>query len=184
MNFEIGDKVNCIREGVVCRCTIVDFTTNTVLVESDNGDRDGWKKWVRKSEVALVKFPTIPLYVGEWIAESKEVDRTLIGAIEIENKQMPRLVVRWLLDNADNQVLFARAWSGKYEAEDEPLYYVKLADSRLDYLRVDKTTGKTSISNPKPLANCRVKFTEKEIKELDERYWQFKVPVEEVEETE
>ncbi|WP_179856167.1 DUF1642 domain-containing protein [Listeria monocytogenes] len=160
----------------------MDFTTNTVLVESDNGDRDGWKKWVRKSEVALVKFPTIPLYVGEWIAESKEVDMTLIGAIKIENKQMPRLVVRWLLDNADNQVLFARAWSGKYEVEDEPLYYVRFLDGGLGFLNV--------YFNGARLLNChlgsegyKTKFTESEIKNMDARYWAFAVPVEEVEET-
>ncbi|EKM3298222.1 DUF1642 domain-containing protein [Listeria monocytogenes] len=182
MKFKKGDKVNCIREGVVCRCTIVDFTTNTVLVESDNGDRDGWKKWVRKSEVALVKFPTIPLYVGEWIAESKEVGMTLIGAIEIENKQMPRLVVRWLLDNADNQVLFARAWSGKYEVEDEPLYYVRfISDNRGSYLNLQKNRGRLWVSDYLESDEFKTKFTEKEIKNMNENYWAFKVPVEEVE---
>lgn len=78
-----------------------------------------------------------------------------------------------------------QVWANESElalVESNKLYYVKLADSELDYLRVDKITGKTHTSNPKPLSNCRVKFTEQEIKAIDERYWSFAVPVEDLEE--
>ncbi|WP_172426605.1 DUF1642 domain-containing protein [Listeria monocytogenes] len=137
---------------------------------------------MHESELALVKLPVVPLYVGEWIAESKEVDRTLIGAIKIENKQMPRLVVRWLLDNADNQVLFARAWSGKYEVEDEPLYYVRfISDNRSSYLNLQKNRGRLWVSDYLESDEFKAKFTEKEIKNMNENYWAFAVPVEDLE---
>ncbi|EED2489961.1 DUF1642 domain-containing protein [Listeria seeligeri] len=182
MNFEIGDKVNFICAGVLYEGIVREFGTKAILVEHTTGDRAGWKVWARESELALVKFPTIPLYVGEWIGESKEVGRTLIGAIKIENKHMPRLVVRWLLDNADNQVLFARAWSGKYEVEDEPLYYVRfISDNRSSYLNLQKNRGRLWVSDYLESDEFKAKFTEKEIKNMNENYWAFAVPVEEVE---
>ncbi|HEL6781614.1 TPA: DUF1642 domain-containing protein [Listeria monocytogenes] len=199
MNFKVGDKVNFICRGEICTGAILDFGKKAILVEHTTGDRAGWKGWVHESELTLVKLPVVPLYVGEWIAESKEVDRTLIGAIKIENKHMPRLMVRWLLDNADNQVLFARAWSGKYEVEDEPLYYVRLPLAYWDedkaelediyrYLRLNVTSeeteisGRTTVSEWQKADGWRTQLTEKQIKDIDEAYWAFRVPVEEVEE--
>ncbi|HAC5673580.1 TPA_asm: DUF1642 domain-containing protein [Listeria monocytogenes] len=114
-----------------------------------------------------------------WIVESKEVDRSLIGAIDIENNQMPKLVVRWLCDNADNQVLFARAWSGKYDVEDEPLYYVRFFDGGLGFLNA-YFSGARLVNYNLESEGYKTKFTEKEIKKLDGRYWAFAVPVEEV----
>ncbi|HAM1013551.1 DUF1642 domain-containing protein [Listeria monocytogenes] len=191
MKFKEGDKVNFIDKGRLHVGTILDFDTKgqtNFKVGYDTSDRESRKWWLGKVEVwvseshlAVFELPQVPQYVDDWIQTGKSHARTLLWSFNIKNPEMPHSMVDWLCDNTDNQELFARAWLGEYEVEKEPLYYVKLADSRLDYLRVDKTTGKTSISNPKPLANCRVKFTEKEIKELDERYWQFKVPVEEVE---
>ncbi|EAE3362940.1 DUF1642 domain-containing protein [Listeria monocytogenes] len=199
MKFKKGDKVNFIDKGRLRVGAVLDFDTVGVQVVYDNGDRDGRKLWVL--ELALVKFPTIPLYVGEWIAESKEVGMTLIGAIKIENKQMPELVVRWLLDNEDNQALFAQAWGGKYEVEDEPLYYVRLPLAYWDedkaelediyrYLRLNVTSeeteisGRTTVSEWQKADGWRTQLTEKQIKDIDEAYWAFRVPVEEVEEVE
>ncbi|EJE1215415.1 DUF1642 domain-containing protein [Listeria monocytogenes] len=201
MNFEIGDKVNFICAGVLYEGNVLDVGTKAILVEHANGDRKGYEVWVRESELALVKLPVVPRYVAEWIIESKEVGRTLIRAIKAENKHMPRLMVRWLLDNADNQVLFARAWSGKYEVEDEPLYYVRLPLAYWDedkaelediyrYLRLNVTSeeteisGRTTVSEWQKADGWRTQLTEKQIKDIDEAYWAFRVPVEEVEETE
>ncbi|EAE4372884.1 DUF1642 domain-containing protein [Listeria monocytogenes] len=182
MNFKVGDKVNFICRGEICTGAILDFGKRAILVESTTSDREGWKGWAHESELALVKLPVVPRYVAEWIAESKEGGWTLIGAITIENNQMPRLVVRWLLDNADNQVLFARAWSGKYEVEDEPLYYVIFLDGGLGFLNV-YFNGARLLSCHLGSEGYKTKFTESEIKNMDTRYWAFAVPVEEVEET-
>lgn len=180
MKFEIGDKVNFICRGEICTGAILDFGKRAILVEYNNDEHEVRKGWMHESHLALVKFPTIPLYVGEWIAESKDADRTLIGAITIENNQLPRLVVRWLLDNADNQVLFARAWSGKYEVEDEPLYYVRFFDGGLGFLNA-YFSGARLLSCHLGSEGYKTKFTESEIKNMDTRYWAFAVPVEEVE---
>ncbi|HAB8724498.1 TPA_asm: DUF1642 domain-containing protein, partial [Listeria monocytogenes] len=76
----------------------------------------------------------------------------------------------------------ARAWLDGYEVEQEPLYYVKFFDGGLGFLNV-YFTGVRLLSCHLGSEGYKTKFTEQEIKELDERYWQFKVPVEEVEET-
>ncbi|EDN9691190.1 DUF1642 domain-containing protein [Listeria monocytogenes] len=184
MKFKEGDKVQFIREGSRVEGVVKEFKDCSpdmwyLIDEGCKGCKDSWI--FGGHLIPLSPLPVIPQFVADWIFEHKAFERDLLSTLDIENPAMPKSVFRWLCDNAENQELFARAWMDGYEVEDEPLYYVKLADSRLDYLRVDKTTGKTSISNPKPLANCRVKFTEKEIKELDERYWQFAVPVSESE---
>ncbi|EGF4655247.1 DUF1642 domain-containing protein [Listeria seeligeri] len=182
MRFKEGDKVQFIENNELIIGTIKRVNNDVGWVDLKVSDLS-W--FFRKLEdVVKVKEPeliAVPRFAADWIKHCKQREYDLACLLEYEDSDMSAEMYEWLISSADNQELFARAWMDGYEVEEEPLYYVKLADSRLDYLRVDKTTGKTSISNPKPLANCRVKFTEKEIKELDERYWQFAVPIKEEE---
>lgn len=69
-----------------------------------------------------------------------------------------------------------------YEVEKEPLYYVKLpvvyfdhCDSEAYLMKDDR--GIITIADNNDFDD--MKFTESEIKEIDERYWPFAVPVEE-----
>ncbi len=70
-----------------------------------------------------------------------------------------------------------------YEVEKEPLYYVKLPVVYFNhwdletYLMKDDR-GNITIADNNDFDN--MKFTESEIKAIDERYWPFAVPVEEV----
>ncbi|MBC1388632.1 DUF1642 domain-containing protein, partial [Listeria innocua] len=66
-----------------------------------------------------------------------------------------------------------------YEVEKEQLYYVKLIDQATGYLNV-RRDGCKSLNNSVQNDIFKTKFTEAEIKAIDERYWQFAVPVEEV----
>ncbi|EAD0613412.1 TPA: DUF1642 domain-containing protein [Listeria monocytogenes] len=52
-----------------------------------------------------------------------------------------------------------------------------------DYLNFDERTEKKHVSNKEQSQNFRVKFTEKEIKNMNINYWAFRVPVEDLEET-
>ncbi|PCS10061.1 hypothetical protein RU90_GL001598 [Lactococcus lactis subsp. hordniae] len=90
-----------------------------------------------------------------------------------------------------NQELFALAFiTGKYEVEKPQLFEVKMPivywdddasqlTNGFDFLRIDKETDEVDfvgfLSNTK---KHTVHFTEQEIKSIDERYWQFAVPVE------
>ncbi|QQU60428.1 DUF1642 domain-containing protein [Listeria monocytogenes] len=194
MKFKKGDKVNFIDKGRLHVGTILDFDTKgqtNFKVGYDTSDRESRKWWLGKVEVwvseshlAVFELPQVPQYVDDWIQTGKSHARTLLWSFNIKNPEMPHSMVDWLCDNTDNQELFARAWLGEYEVEKEPLYYVKLGDSGLDYLNVDERTEKKHVSNKEQSPNFRVKFTEKEIKNMNINYWAFRVPVEDLEETE
>ena len=72
----------------------------------------------------------------------------------------------WIDGNAD---LFFKAWIHGYEVEKEQLYYVKLPE--IGYMRFGK---KYFYSTDKEDAK---RYTESQIKAIDERYWPFAVKV-------
>ncbi|MEN2260164.1 DUF1642 domain-containing protein [Enterococcus faecalis] len=72
----------------------------------------------------------------------------------------------WIDGNAD---LFFKAWIHGYEVEKEQLYYVKLPE--IGYMRFGK---KYLYSTDKEDAK---RYTENQIKAIDERYWPFAVKV-------
>ncbi len=82
----------------------------------------------------------------------------------------------------DNEETFAHAWLDGYEVEKKPLYYVKFDILYLQkYLVKNVGTNQFYLSNnEKVVGNYeQVRFTEQEIKAIDERYWPFAVKVEE-----
>ncbi|MGM0210993.1 DUF1642 domain-containing protein [Enterococcus sp. AZ112] len=77
-------------------------------------------------------------------------------------------VINWYVKNSNE---FYQAVINGYEVEEEPLYYVKLPE--IGYMRFGFCIPITeSIDEAK-------KYTEQEIKAIDERYWPFAVKVEE-----
>lgn len=77
-------------------------------------------------------------------------------------------VINWYVKNSNE---FYQAVINGYEVEEEPLYYVKLPE--IGYMRFGFCIPVTeSIEEAK-------KYTEQEIKAIDERYWPFAVKVEE-----
>ncbi|EAE4404184.1 DUF1642 domain-containing protein, partial [Listeria monocytogenes] len=67
-----------------------------------------------------------------------------------------------------------------YEVEKEPLYYVRFINNCSGYLNV-RNDGRRSLSDSVQNDIFKTQFTEAEIKEMDERYWQFVVPVRDLE---
>lgn len=114
------------------------------------------------------KKVVVPKFVADWIEYAKKKGVSLIvsfnpwdlyGAEYIE-------ATRWI-DN--NQETFALAWVNGYEVEKEQLYYVKLPE--IGYMRFGK---KYFYSTDKEDAK---RYTENQIKAIDERYWPFAVKV-------
>ncbi|MBF2440374.1 DUF1642 domain-containing protein [Listeria seeligeri] len=184
MKFKKGDHVEVIWRSELYRGAVTQVVeaTNEIVVKL--AKKPAIDYLFKQNQVSKVELVKLPKFVADWIEKKKENGDDLLVALDKNWQGMEDSVRDWFDAEKERYELFACAWMDGYEVEEEPLYYVKLADSRLDYLRVDKTTGKTSISNPKPLANCRVKFTEKEIKNMNINYWAFRVPVEDLEETE
>lgn len=88
-------------------------------------------------------------------------------------------------DTADwlegNQYTFARAWFEGYEVEKEPLYWVRTIKGTSLMYKAMGVVGESAGSDIEVQERLKkdYTFTEKEIKDYDERYWAFAVPVEE-----
>lgn len=134
--------------------------------------------------------PVVPKFVADWIELCKEkadLISCLSGSYEYGVNQYKRITEDedWLFE-ADHQELVARAWLYGYEVEKEPLYHVKLKIPGATYYLIQTflMPGYThmcfSAATERYGAKWKNTFTESEIKEIDERYWAFAVPVEEV----
>ena len=69
----------------------------------------------------------VPPFVADWITHSKNIGRSLFGAMSIfeENTEIKKWM-QW----ADNQETFARAWLDGYEVEEEKRYEVILCNGQ------------------------------------------------------
>lgn len=122
----------------------------------------------------------VPRFVADWISHCKQERYDLSWSINYDDSDMPYDIFEWLNPTADNQELFARAWLDGYEVEKEPLYYVRFFEGKIGFLNV-YYNGSINVGSYDQCCGYKTKFTESEIKEMDERYWQFAVPVNEVE---
>ncbi|EAD5279544.1 hypothetical protein GFH65_12210 [Listeria monocytogenes] len=183
MRFKEGDKVQFIANNELIIGTIKRVNNDVGLVDLKVSDLS-W--FFRKLEdVVKVKEPeliAVPRFAADWINHCKQREYDLSCLLDYEDSDMSAEMNDWLSSEDSNQELLVRAWLGGYEVEKEPLYYVKFFDGGLGFLNV-YFTGVRLLSCHLGSEGYKTKFTEQEIKELDERYWQFKVPVEEVEET-
>ncbi|EOS7878432.1 DUF1642 domain-containing protein [Enterococcus hirae] len=129
--------------------------------------------------------PVVPKFVADWIELCKEkadLISCLSGSYEYGVNQYKRITEDedWLFE-ADHQELVARAWLYGYEVEKEPLYEVIIGDLYL----IKKFNNRNDFCFDTSRSLCTweksaYQLTEPEIKAIDERYWPFAVPVEEV----
>ncbi|MDQ8327269.1 DUF1642 domain-containing protein [Enterococcus faecium] len=129
----------------------------------------------------------MPKFVADWFEDNKHaLDLAIFTKIrELDGKRYPHETdfENWL-DNAENNPIetLIRMKDG-YEVEEEPLYYVKLPVVYFNHLDLETYLMKDDRGNITIADNNDfddMKFTESEIKAIDERYWPFAVPVEEV----
>ncbi|EAF4183719.1 DUF1642 domain-containing protein [Listeria monocytogenes] len=136
----------------------------------------------KEKEAELV---VVPQLVGDFLENhSKEDGHTLhdlLCDLITSRDSLDENVYDWIMENNnENGELLARAWLDGYEVEKEPLYYVQLITNSLGYLNV-RNDGRRSLSDSVQNDIFKTQFTEGEMREMDERYWQFAVLVEEVE---
>ena len=135
--------------------------------------------------------PVVPKFVAEWVGYCKFNRLTLLGAFDPVSELGVGLVtslteeLRKGKDWAQrNQETFARAWLDGYEIEQEKLYTVEIAEAILMKI----TRGSNIQYKMLPFGNVTdvfdkaiytTRLTEQEIKQKDERLWQWAKPVEE-----
>ncbi|EAC9325565.1 DUF1642 domain-containing protein [Listeria monocytogenes] len=183
MRFKEGDKVQFIENNELIIGTIKRVNNDVGWVDLKVSDLS-W--FFRKLEdVVKVKEPeliAVPRFAADWIKHCKQREYDLACLLEYGNAGIPDEMYKWLISSADNQELFARAWLDGYDVEKEPLYWVQLIEGASGYLNV-RNDGIQFINSSGQTAELKTRFTEKEIKAMDKggAYWQFAVPVEEVE---
>ncbi|MDH4600859.1 DUF1642 domain-containing protein [Listeria innocua] len=181
MRFKEGDKVEFIYKNKksVGEINGVYHGTQEVSIKQSDSPVD-----LLFSDKAVVKVEeqeriVVPQFVADWISQCKQEGYDLSWSINYDDSDMPYEIFEWLNPTADNQELFARAWMDGYEVEKEPLYYVKFIDDESAYLNARSSGDLIATSNEG--CGFKTKFTEAEIKAMDERYWQFAVLVDEAE---
>ena len=128
--------------------------------------------------------PVVPKFVAEWFEASKHaLDLAIFIAIRgLDDEEWPHKTdfENWLDVSKNKPTETLVRMKDGYEVEKEPLYSVIIAG---DYLvkEISCSNEVKLISTaylPQYLAH-HYQLTEKQIKEIDERYWPFAVPVEE-----
>ena len=123
----------------------------------------------------------VPQFVADWITHSKNIGRSLFGAMSIfEGNTEIKKWMQW----ADNQELFARAWLDGYEVEEEKRYLVKMKgiEQKKSYLNFN-FGGVWLFYNEDDFGGYRAHHTRKELEEAGFG-WVFDCPGIEIEEVE
>ncbi|MBC2288568.1 DUF1642 domain-containing protein [Listeria sp. FSL L7-0072] len=130
------------------------------------------------------KVPVVPQFVADWYEDNKDdLDYNIWKYIRAWDEQDCYSNFYDFMNYDYNEPIetLIKMQDG-YEIEKEQLYYVKFVDGNNGnkcYLNV-RSDGNKSLNNSVQNDIFKTQFTEAEIKEMDERYWQFAVPVEEV----
>ncbi|MFS1230183.1 DUF1642 domain-containing protein [Enterococcus lactis] len=139
-------------------------------------------KWAKQVLEKRDKFYAISLIAraGWGYGVDYELDN---GRAPSETKELLNWIVENEGDDYPNKKKATEALLYGYEVEEEPLYYVKLPVVYFNHLDLETYLMKDDRGNITIADNNDfddMKFTESEIKAIDERYWPFAVPVEEV----
>ncbi|EAH0117225.1 DUF1642 domain-containing protein [Listeria monocytogenes] len=184
MNFKVGDRVEFIyrNKKSVGEINGVFPETQILAIKQSDSPVDllfSDKAVVKVEEPELV---VVPQCVADWIEQKKANGDQLYIAMDKSWESMNYTVSDWLEEGEDRYNKFARAWLDGYEVEKEPLYYVQLIQGISGYLNV-RNDGMQFLNSRGQIAELKTRFTEKEIKAMDkgEAYWQFAVPVEDLE---
>lgn len=126
---------------------------------------------------------TVPQFVADWFEKNKDdLDFAIYAAVahsikESDYYRYPEGFIEWI-ELADNKPIetIIRMKDG-YEVEKEPLYQIELPGTSWGAYLTKADNGDLVIFQNTTSGST---FTESEIKAIDERYWAFAVPVEEV----
>ncbi|EME7143100.1 DUF1642 domain-containing protein [Enterococcus faecium] len=128
--------------------------------------------------------PVVPKFVAEWFEENKDDLEFAIWELCVDSYGSAKQgMLNWIQQSENNPIETLIRMKDGYEVEKEPLYYVKLPVVYFNHLDLETYLMKDDRGNITIADNNDfddMKFTESEIKAIDERYWAFAVPVEEV----
>ncbi|MCL9992764.1 DUF1642 domain-containing protein [Enterococcus lactis] len=129
--------------------------------------------------------PVVPKFVAEWFEDNKHaLDLTIFIAIRgLNDEEWPHKTdfENWLDVSKNKPIETLIRMKDGYEVEKEPLYEVIIGDLYL----IKKFNNRNDFYFDTSCSLCAweksaYQLTEAEIKAIDERFWPFAVPVEEV----
>ncbi|ANT43669.1 hypothetical protein DS62503_21 [Lactococcus phage 62503] len=138
-----------------------------------------------KSRLQQQALPVVPEFVAEWIEILKTKglkplkNPETYGETGFTEEKLQNIVF-WISEYQED---YMRAWLDGYQVEKPQLFYIDLpkvfglSDSTSDSTFVSKAESGIILEFTKG-KDYALKLTEQEIKSIDERYWQFAVPVE------
>ncbi len=135
-----------------------------------------------KSQLQQQALPVVPECVAEWIEILKTKglkplkNPETYGETGFTEEKLQNIVF-WISEHQED---YMRAWLDGYTVEKPQLFYIELPKvfGLSDSTFVSKAESGI-ISEFTKGKDYALKLTEQEIKSIDERYWQFAVPVEE-----
>lgn len=123
----------------------------------------------------------VPQFVADWINHSRNIGRSLFGAMSIFEENFE--IKKWM-QWAENQETFARAWLDGYEVEEDKRYSVKVKGMSEENTYLTFRFGHTwMLSNFEECEEFRLHHTRKQLEEAGFG-WVFDCPGIEVEEVE
>ncbi|CAK20623.1 DUF1642 domain-containing protein [Listeria welshimeri] len=185
MRFKKGDKVEFIyggtlTQGVVneIRATNHNISYQIVYFGSEK------KIWFAEREL-LSPAPVlkVPQCVADWYEKYKcALEYSIWKYIRNWDYHEEDGFFNFMNDNDNESIKTLIKMQNGYEVEKEPLYWVQLIEGASGYLNV-RNDGIQFINSSGQTAELKTRFTEKEIKAMDkgDAYWQFAVPVEDLE---
>ena len=123
------------------------------------------------------KKVVIPKFVADWIEEMKQDKRPFYSVMStLMNKTNHEWAI-WKSANMNFSEIVAQAWLEGYEVEKEQLYYVlnKQGKTLLMLMSGEVCTSGGYALSESTFTKDIYQLTEKQIKDYDERYWQFAV---------
>ena len=128
------------------------------------------------------KKPVVPKFVAEWFEDNKDDLEFAIWELCVDSYGSAQQgMLDWIQQSENKPIETLVRMKDGYEVEKEPLYSVIIAGEYL-VKEISCSNEVKLVSTaylPQYLAH-HYQLTEKQIKEIDERYWPFAVPVEEV----
>lgn len=127
--------------------------------------------------------PVVPKFVADWFEENKDdLDNAIFGYLVFwEERDTDSVLYQWFAKSENNPIEKLIRMKDGYEVEKEPLYEVIIGDLYL----IKKFNDRNDFCFDTSHSLCTweksaYQLTEEEIKAIDERFWAFAVPVEEV----
>ncbi|EAF2068567.1 DUF1642 domain-containing protein [Listeria monocytogenes] len=184
MRFKKGDKVEFIwigelKQGVV---TEIEETENAISYQIKYSGEMGMTWLDERDLLSPAPVVKVPQFVADWYEKYKcALEYSIWKYIyEWADQDYESDFYSFMNHACNNPIETLIKMKYGYEVEKEPLYYVQLIRRLSGYLNV-RNDESSFLDSPYEVGLNKTKFTEAEIKAMDERYWQFAVSVEDSE---